>query len=43
MTAARLRDRYLAFIDRHDIAWELGMAALRWRTSSLVWPQMIRV
>ena len=28
MTAARLRDRYLAFIDRHDIAWELGMAAL---------------
>ena len=28
MTAARVRDRYLAFIDRHDIAWELGMAAL---------------
>ena len=23
-----LRDRYLAFIARHDIAWELGMAAL---------------
>jgi voltage-gated potassium channel len=23
-----IRDRYLAFIDRHDIAWELGMAAL---------------
>jgi voltage-gated potassium channel len=23
-----LRDRYLAFIDRHDIAWELGMALL---------------
>jgi voltage-gated potassium channel len=23
-----VRDRYLAFIDRHDIAWELGMAAL---------------
>lgn len=23
-----MRDRYLAFIDRHDIAWELGMAAL---------------
>jgi voltage-gated potassium channel len=23
-----LRDRYLAFIDRHDIAWELAMAAL---------------
>jgi voltage-gated potassium channel len=22
------RDRYLAFVDRHDIAWELGMAAL---------------
>ena len=22
------RDRYLRFIDRHDIAWELGMAAL---------------
>lgn len=22
-----IRDRYLAFIDRHDIAWELGMAA----------------
>jgi voltage-gated potassium channel len=28
MTAAPLRDRYVAFIDRHDIAWELGMAAL---------------
>jgi voltage-gated potassium channel len=28
MTRASLRDRYLAFIDRHDIAWELGMAAL---------------
>jgi voltage-gated potassium channel len=23
-----LRDRYLAFIDRHEIAWELGMAVL---------------
>jgi voltage-gated potassium channel len=23
-----IRDRYLAFIDRHDIAWELGMAVL---------------
>jgi voltage-gated potassium channel len=22
------RDRYLAFVERHDIAWELGMAAL---------------
>ena len=28
MTSGSLRDRYLAFIDRHDIAWELGMAAL---------------
>jgi voltage-gated potassium channel len=28
MTRARLRDRYLAFVDRHDIAWELSMAAL---------------
>jgi voltage-gated potassium channel len=24
----RVRDRYLAFIRRHDIAWELGMAVL---------------
>ncbi len=28
MSATRWRDRYLAFIERHDIAWELGMAAL---------------
>ena len=28
MTPKSIRDRYLAFIDRHDIAWELGMAAL---------------
>jgi voltage-gated potassium channel len=28
MTRARLRDRYLEFINRHDITWELGMAAL---------------
>jgi voltage-gated potassium channel len=28
MTDASIRDRYLAFIDRHDIAWELSMAAL---------------
>jgi voltage-gated potassium channel len=28
MTDAGVRDRYLGFIDRHDIAWELGMAAL---------------
>jgi voltage-gated potassium channel len=28
MTAETIRDRYLPFIDCHDIAWELGMAAL---------------
>ena len=28
MTAHSLRDRFLAFVDRHDIAWELVMAAL---------------
>jgi voltage-gated potassium channel len=31
VTAARqvsIRERYLAFIERHDIAWELGMAVL---------------
>lgn len=28
MTHASVRDRYLRFIDRHDIAWELAMAAL---------------
>src|SRR5580765_3292903 len=28
MNPKSIRDRYLAFIDRHDIAWELGMAAL---------------
>src|ERR1700675_2498914 len=28
MTAARPRDRYLAFLGRRDIGWELGMAAL---------------
>ena len=32
MTVSRwvegIRDRYLVFIDRHDIAWELGMAIL---------------
>jgi voltage-gated potassium channel len=28
MAEGSIRDRYLSFIDRHDIAWELGMAAL---------------
>ena len=28
ITPKPIRDGYLAFIDRHDIAWELGMAAL---------------
>lgn len=28
MTVQMWRDRYLAFIERHDIAWELGMAVL---------------
>ena len=28
MTTQSWRDRYLSFIERHDIAWELGMAGL---------------
>jgi voltage-gated potassium channel len=28
MAGRSIRDRYLAFVDRHDIAWELAMAAL---------------
>lgn len=28
MPTESLRDRYLAFIERHDIVWELGMAVL---------------